>query len=326
MNNKTTSLRPNNFDCFIGQQKIIDTIKIIIDSSKKNKKPLDHIIFYGPPGRGKTTLANIIANQMGARKNYVQGALLEKKSDILSIFVGIENNDVIFIDEIHSINSGLEELIYSAMEDNVIDVPTGPDGEKRIIRMKIKPFTLIAATTEFSKISQPIRDRFGIIFKLSNYSNDEIAKIIIQSAKILEHEINYEQALVIANYSQETPRLANRLVKRIIDFADYYNNGIIDEKIIYKTLKNLSIFKEGLTEIHIEYLKLLLDVFDQKAVAIDVIVSLLNEDKKLIVNEVEPILLSKKLIIKTSRGRKITSEGVDYLLKYNLNPFKINFK
>ena len=321
--NNNTSLRPNNFNLFIGQEKIIKTIKVVIESAKKQNKTLDHIIFYGPPGRGKTTLANIIATHSCRKINYVQGALMEKKSDILSLFASIEPNDIIFIDEIHSMNSGLEELIYSAMEDNLIDIPIGPEGEKRIIRMKIKPFTLIGSTTEFSKISQPIRDRFGLIFKLSNYSNEEITKIIVQSTNILNHKISEQQARIVATFSQETPRIANRLVKRIIDFADYYNNGIIDDKIIFKTLKSLSIYKDGLTEIHIEYLKLLLEVFEEKSVSLDVLVSLLNESRTMIVNEIEPILLSKKYIVKTSKGRKITTLGVDYILKYNLNPFKI---
>ncbi len=322
MSNKTISLRPNNFTNFIGQEKIINTLKVIIESSRKQNKILDHIIFYGPPGRGKTTLANIIAKQTNRRINYVQGGLIEKKSDILSIFASIHENDIIFIDEIHSMGIGIEELIYSAMEDNIIDIPIGPEGEKRIIRMKIKPFTLIGSTTEFSKISQPIRDRFGIIFKLSNYSNDEISKILIQSAKILGHNLDDNQAQIISDYSQETPRIANRLIKRIIDFADYYNNGKITVNIIYQTLKSLSIYKYGLTDIHIEYLKLLFETFEQNSVSLDVIISLLNESKKMIINEIEPILLSKKLIVKTSRGRKITHEGVEYILKYNLNPFK----
>lgn len=324
MNNNQISLRPNNFDQFIGQEKIINTIKIVIDNLNKENKTLDHIIFYSPPGRGKTTLANIIATQTNRKINFVQGALIEKKSDILSIFAAIEKNDIIFIDEIHSMQTGLEELIYSAMEDNVIDIPIGPEGEKRIVRMKIKPFTLIGSTTEFSKISQPIRDRFGFVFKLNNYTDEELAKIIIQSANTLGYKINQEQAMIIANYSQETPRIANRLVKRIIDFAIYYNNGIINNDIIYKTFKNLSIYKDGLSDIHIEYLKLLLETFEERSVALDVIISLLNENKQLIVNEVEPLLLSKKYIVKTSKGRKITTEGVNYLLKYNLNPFKIN--
>ncbi len=321
-----TSLRPNSFNEFIGQRKIIKTIQIIIETSKKNKKPIDHIIFYGPPGRGKTTLANIIASQSNKNIHFAQGMMLEKKSDILSLFSSIEQGDIIFIDEIHSIKNGLEELIFSAMEDNVIDINIGPEGEKRIIRMKLKPFTLIGSTTEYAKLSQPLRDRFGMTFKLTNYSKDEIAKIIMQSAKTLNHSISQEQALIISDFSQETPRIANNLTKRIIDFADYYNDGIITNSIISKTFKNLSIYKDGLTEIHIEYLKILFEVFEQKSVSIDVIISLLNESKKLIINEIEPILLSKKFVIKTSKGRQITTLGVDYILKYNLNPFKVQIK
>lgn len=223
MNNKTNqiSLRPNNFNLFVGQKKIIDTIKVCIESAKKQNRTLDHIIFYGPPGRGKTTLANIIANYSNRKINYVQGALIEKKSDILSIFTSIQENDIIFIDEIHSMNNNLEELIYSAMEDNIIDIQIGPEGEKRILRMKIKPFTLIAATTDYAKISQPIRDRFGLIFKLSNYSEEELAKIIIQTSNNLGYKIPKEQAIFLASYAQGTPRIANRLIKRVIDFLNY---------------------------------------------------------------------------------------------------------
>ncbi|MBD5422897.1 MAG: Holliday junction branch migration DNA helicase RuvB [Mycoplasma sp.] len=316
--NKLISLRPSNFDSFIGQEKIIKTIKVVIESSKKQNKTLDHIIFYGPPGRGKTTLATIIANYSNRKIIYVQGGLIEKKSDILSIFTGIEKNDIIFIDEIHSINNNLEELIYSALEDNVIDIQVGPEGEKRILRMKIKPFTLIGSTTNFSKISQPIRDRFGLVFKLNSYSNEELAKIIMQSANTLKHKIDNDLALMVASFSQETPRIANRLIKRIIDFADYYNNGLITNEIIFKTPKSLSIYKEGLTETHIDYLKILFETFDQKHVSLDVIISLLNENKNMIKNEIEPLLLSKKLITKSSRGRSITTLGVEYMLKHDL--------
>lgn len=320
----TISLRPNNFNEFIGQEKIVQTIKVVIESSKIQNKILDHIIFYGPPGRGKTTIATIISNYTNRKINFVQGALLVQKSDILTVFANVKENDIIFIDEIHSINKNLEELIYSVMEDNVIDVPIGPEGEKRILRMKVKPFTLLGATTQFDKISKPIRDRFGLTLKLDNYSLDDIAKIIIRSATLLNSSIDQKQALIIADYCQDSPRIANRLIKRIVDFAQYYNQGKISDEIIFKTLKHLSIYREGLHDIHIEYLKLLLDVFEQKSVALDVIVPLLNESKLFIINDIEPVLLLKKFIVKTSRGRKITNLGINYLLQHNLNPFKVN--
>ncbi len=213
-------------------------------------------------------------------------------------------------------NNNLEELIYSAMEDNIIDIQIGPEGEKRILRMKIKPFTLIAATTDYAKISQPIRDRFGLIFKLSNYSEEELAKIIVQTSNNLGYKIPKEQAVFLASYAQGTPRIANRLIKRVIDFLNYYNKDIIDNKIIKMTLKSLSIYKDGLTDIHIEYLKVLLEVFDQKFVSLNVLISVLNERKNIIINEIEPLLLSKKFIKKTSKGRMITYLGVNYLLNF----------
>lgn len=324
MKNQTISLRPKFFEHFIGQEKIIKTLKIIIESSKKQNKCFDHIIFYGAPGRGKTTLANIIANESERRISFVQGSLIEKKSDILSIFASIEENDIIFIDEIHSIHKSLEELIYSVMEDNVIDISIGPEGEKKIIRMKIKPFTLIGSTTNFSKLSKPMRDRFGLILKLNNYSENEIKNIVIQSANFLKYKITEEQAKIIASFSQETPRIANHLIKRIIDFANYYNNGEITNEIIFKTFKNLSIYQDGLNDLHIEYLNLLFNSFEKKSVSIDVIVSLLNESKKMIIDEIEPTLLLKKYIIKSSRGRKITSLGVQYIQKHNLNSSKFH--
>lgn len=323
MNNKVISLRPTNFKNFIGQTRIVKTIKIVIESSKKLNKPLDHIFFYGPPGRGKTTLANIIAAHTKQNINCVQGALLVQKSDVLTIFANLKENDIVFIDEFHSINKNLEELIYSAMEDNVIDIPVGPEGEQRIVRMKIKPFTLIGATTKFEKISKPIKDRFGLIFKLDPYTIEEIAKIIIQSSNKLNHLITEEQAKVIAMHSQETPRVANNLTKRIIDFAQFYNEGIITNKIIFDTFKHLSIYQNGFHQIHIDYLKLLFEVFEERNVSLDVISSILNETKTSILDNVEPILLSHKLIVKTSRGRKITTKGVDYILKHNINPFKL---
>lgn len=271
-------------------------------------------------GRGKTTIATIISNYTQRNIQYIQGSLLVNKSDILMILANIKENDIIFIDEIHSMNKNIEELIYSAMEDNVVDIPIGPDGEKRIVRMKIKPFTLICATTMIDRISKPIKDRFGMIFKIDNYQISDIAKIIVQSSKILQKEIKYDQAKIIALYSQESPRIANRIIKRIIDFANYYNEDI-NEQIINKTLQQLSIYKLGLVQMHIDYLKLLLDVFEQKSVALNVISSLLNVTKNEIINEIEPILLSKKLIVKTSKGRRITSHGVKYLLEYKINPF-----
>lgn len=323
MNSIKKSLRPHKFDDFIGQKKLVQTLKVIIKSSQEQKKYPDHILFYGPPGLGKTTLAELISIYSKRNIIFVQGSLLIARSDILSIFANIQEGDIIFIDEIHSINKGLEELIYSALEDSVIDISIGPDGDKKIVRMKIQPFTLIGATTNISKISQPVKDRFGLLAKLEKYSEKELTQIIINSSILLNCKIDENQSEKIATYSNGTPRIANRLLKRIIDFAYFYNDGIITDKIIFKTFKYLSLFQYGLNNLHIEYMKILEDVFDMKAASLDAIGSILNESKEVIINDIEASLLSLKLISKTSKGRKITNEGYKYLLTYDINPFKI---
>ncbi len=322
MNNTKKSLRPHSFSTFIGQEKLVQTLKVIIKSSQEQKIYPDHMLFYGPPGLGKTTLAQLISIYSNRRIIFVQGSLLVLRSDILAIFANIVEGDVVFIDEIHSINKNLEELIYSALEDSVIDISIGPEGDKKIVRMKIQPFTLIGATTNISKISRPIKDRFGLVSKLEKYNDIELAKIINNSAKLLNCIITKEQTSKIAIYSNGTPRIANRLLKRIIDFAYFYNEGIITNDIIFKTFSYLSLFRYGLSSLHIEYMKLLEEVFESKAASLDAIMSILNESKDVIVNHIESSLLSLKLISKTSKGRKLTPEGHQYLLRYNINPFK----
>ncbi|MGL6124894.1 MAG: Holliday junction branch migration DNA helicase RuvB [Metamycoplasmataceae bacterium] len=323
MNIIKKSLRPHNFDNFIGQKKLVQTLKVIIKSSQEQKKYPDHMLFYGPPGLGKTTLAELVSIYSKRKIIFVQGSLLLMRSDILAVFANIDEGDIIFIDELHSIGKGLEELMYSALEDSVIDISVGPDGDKKIVRMKIQPFTLIGATTNISKISQPIRDRFGLLSKLEKYNEEELSKIINNSSIILNCKISNEQSQKIASYSNGTPRIANTLLKRVIDFAYFYNNAIITDSIIFKTFKYLSLFQYGLNSLHIEYLKILEEVFEMKSASIDSIASILNESKEVIVNDIESFLLSLKLISKNSKGRKLTNEGYKYLLTYNVNPFKI---
>ncbi|MGL4343082.1 MAG: Holliday junction branch migration DNA helicase RuvB [Metamycoplasmataceae bacterium] len=318
---KTLSLRPNKFEDFIGQRNIVETLKIVIESSKKQNKILDHILFYGSAGLGKTTLANIVANYSNKNIIHVQGSLLISKSDILSIFASVKQGDIIFIDEIHSMHKSLEELIYSALEDFVLDISIGPEGEKKIVRMKVNEFTLIGATTKIGILTKPIKDRFGLIFKLEKYTQKDIIEIIINSAKKLDMILDEKQAEVISLYTNFTPRLVNRLVKRINDFKIFYNEDKISNELIWKVFKKLSLHKYGLGISHIEYLNLLNKRFQNQSVSIDIISSLLNEEKNIIIEDIEALLLNWHLIIKNSKGRKITEKGLQYLENCNKNPF-----
>ncbi|QGZ97841.1 Holliday junction branch migration DNA helicase RuvB [Mycoplasma sp. NEAQ87857] len=304
--------RPQNFHNFIGQKKLVLTLQAMIKSSIHRKVVLPHILLYGPPGMGKTTLATIIANESKQQIHYVQGSNIEKKADIINILSVINENDIVFIDEIHSINKNIVEFLYNAMEDFVFDLIIGVDGNSRAMRMKIKPFTLIGATTKLSEITQPLKDRFGYIGRLNSYSTEDIIKILINSAKVLKIPIENDYFNLIASYSRATPRLANHLLSRIYDFAISLNDSIINNKIIHKTFKLLDLYEYGLNKDHLEYLNILKG-FKQKCVSLDTICGLISHTKETITNEIEPILLYLGLIQKNSRGRKINQNGIDYL-------------
>ena len=307
------SLRPQNFRFFIGQEKLIKTLKVLISSSKQQKKCLDHLLFYGKPGIGKTSLANIIALKMEANIKFVQGFLLEKKSDILSLFASIKANDIVFIDEIHGINKSVEELLYSAMEDNVVDVFIGPEGESKVIRMQVPFFTLIGATTKLGFLSHPLKNRFGICWKLLDYTEKHISQIIVNSLKKLKWKGEEEAINLISSYAKKTPRIANNLLKRVIDFAIVNQVKVINLKIVKKAFKFLGLYKLGLNETHILYLECLNSKFNKKSVSLETISTIIFEDKKTIEVDIEPILLERGFILKNSSGRKITSLGIEYL-------------
>ncbi len=312
------SLRPENFTEFIGQERLVHTLKIMIESSKKRKVMCDHILLHGKPGIGKTSLAMLIAKEMETNIKFAQGSLMEKKADILSLFATIQKNDVIFIDEIHSINKQIEELIYSAMEDGVIDIPIGIDGESKIVRMKLPPFTLIGATTKYNRISLPLRERFGLIGKLIDYDEKELVSIINITSKKLKIKSTKEAKTIVSSYSNSIPRTANNLIKRCRDFALSDNKKIIDKDIVYETFKFIGLYKYGLNDMHIEYIKVLGNIFNGKWTSLDAISGVISDSKENIEQDIEPILLKKGLLVKSSRGRMLTNKGIHYLTTYNL--------
>ncbi|TDV23264.1 Holliday junction DNA helicase subunit RuvB [Mycoplasmopsis mustelae] len=311
-------LRPQNFNDFIGQIHLKSTLQTIIESAKKQNKVLPHILFYGSPGMGKTTLASIIANEYQSNIHFVQGANIEKKSDLISMLSVINEGDILFIDEIHSVNKNVIEFLYNAMEDFVFDLIIGVEGNSRSMRMKIKPFTLIAATTKINEIIQPLKDRFGYIGRIIGYTQDDIIKILKNTCKKMQIGVETKILEQLTEYSRLTPRIANHIIQRVYDFAISHNSGVIDRKIVKKTLRSLEIYKYGLTNEHIQYLEILKDGFDQNSVSLNTISGLTIREKGDIVSEIEPILLYLNLIEKSSRGRRITSKGIDYLISQKL--------
>lgn len=312
------SLRPLSFEKFIGQERAKQTIMVIIDSSIKRKRPFDHMLFYGPPGLGKTTLADIISNYSKRDIVHVQGPLLEKKADILTTFASIKKGDILFIDEIHSISKVIEELLYSAMEDGVIDVLIGPEGDQKIMRMKLPSFSLIGATTKFSRVSQPLRDRFGFIGKLKNYNFEELTKILINSSKILKINIGKIALNTIAKHANQTPRIANNLLKRCHDFAIVRGVKSINDSIVNETFISIGLYEFGLNDSHINYMLSLYKTFGYKYVSLEVISGILGDEKINLEREIEPLLMSKSFISKGSKGRALTKEATMYLRKHKL--------
>lgn len=310
-----SEFRVKSFSDFIGQEKIKETLKVMIAGANELHQPIDHILFYGPPGLGKTSLAKIIALETKRNIIYVQGPLLERKSDLLTLLSSFKDNDIVFIDEIHGINKNIEELLYSALEDGVVDVAIGVDGDKRIMRMKLNKFSLIGATTKFNQVSKPLKDRFGFIGKLANYNNFEIEQIVRNSAIRNSIEIDEKSIEEIASHSRQTPRIANNLLKRVYDFALYEKSTKINISIVKKAFNFIGIYKFGLLHSQIEYLNALHETFNDSYASLDALSNIVKDDRYTIINEIEPTLLYYKLIEKSPRGRKITNNGIQYLTK-----------
>ena len=303
------TIRPDSFDEYIGQTDVKENIKVFVKAAKLRGTNLDHVLLYGPPGLGKTTLAHIIANELGTNIKTASGPTIEKSGDLAAILSTLEPNDVLFIDEIHRIPRYIEEILYSAMEDFKLDIIIGGEGQSRSIKIDLPPFTLIGATTRSGDLSAPLRDRFGIMCKLEFYSDEELAEIVKRSARVLDLEIEENAAHEIAIRSRKTPRIANRLLKRVGDFALVEGNGLITLELVKKALTRLKINESGLDIADVQYLMSIIEKFNGGPVGIESIASSIGEEATTIEDVIEPFLLQEGYVKRTSRGRIITEKA-----------------
>ena len=302
------TIRPDSFDEYVGQTDVKENIKVFVSAAKMRETSLDHVLLYGPPGLGKTTLAHIIANELGSNIKTASGPTIEKSGDLAAILSTLEPNDVLFIDEIHRIPRYIEEILYSAMEDFKLDIIIGGEGQSRNIKIDLPPFTLVGATTRAGDLTAPLRDRFGIISKLEFYTNEELSQIVKRSARVLNLEIEDDAAYEIAKRSRKTPRIANRLLKRVSDFALVNGDGVISLDIVKTSLKRLKIDESGLDSTDIEYLMSIINKFNGGPVGIESIASSIGEEATTIEDVIEPFLLQEGYVKRTSRGRIITEK------------------
>ena len=303
------TIRPDSFDEYIGQTDVKENIKVFVKAAKLRGTNLDHVLLYGPPGLGKTTLAHIIANELGTNIKTASGPTIEKSGDLAAILSTLEPNDVLFIDEIHRIPRYIEEILYSAMEDFKLDIIIGGEGQSRSIKIDLPPFTLIGATTRSGDLSAPLRDRCGIMCKLEFYSDEELAEIVKRSARVLDLEIEENAAHEIAIRSRKTPRIANRLLKRVGDFALVEGNGVITLELVKKALTRLKINESGLDIADVQYLMSIIEKFNGGPVGIESIASSIGEEATTIEDVIEPFLLQEGYVKRTSRGRIITEKA-----------------
>lgn len=313
--NEEQFLRPQYLKEYIGQDDIKEMLLISILAAKQRKEPIDHVLIYGPQGLGKTTLAQVIANEMGANITIISGPAIEKTGDLAAILSQLQPYDCLFIDEIHRLNRAVSETLYSAMEDFVIDIVIGRDSDTKTIRLDLPPFTLIGATTAYGMLTGPLRDRFGLTYKLDFYNTDELKKICERTARIYGNKIDDLSALEVAKRSRGTPRVTNRIFKRIRDYADVYNKGVVTIDITNKTLKNLNIDEEGLDEKDRDYLRTLIDHFKGGPVGVDNLASSLSEDRVTLENVYEPYLIKSGFIQRTARGRVATTKAYKHIHK-----------
>lgn len=307
------SLRPRKLSEYTGQTKVKENLSIFIEAARKRGEPLDHVLLYGPPGLGKTTLSNIIANEMGVSIRITSGPAIEKAGDLAAILTNLAPNDVLFIDEIHRLNRSVEEILYPAMEDFALDIIIGKGPSARSIRLDLPKFTLIGATTKAGLLTSPLRDRFGVIHRLELYSPEELTTIVNRSASILQTDIDYKGAVEIAKRSRGTPRVANRLLKRIRDFAQVLGEGKITEEIAKSALDRLEVDKLGLDNTDIRMLDAIIRKFAGGPVGLDTLAASIGEETETIEDVYEPYLLQLGFINRTPRGRMATRLAYEHL-------------
>lgn len=309
------TLRPRDFANYVGQEQIKKNLKLSIAAAKKRGEPIDHVLLHGPPGLGKTTMATVIANEMGAQIRVTSGPAIERAGDLASLLTNLQDGDILFIDEIHRLHRSIEEVLYAAMEDFKLDIMLGKGPSARSLRLDLPKFTIIGATTRTGSLAGPLRDRFGMIHRLEFYTPDEITKIVKRAAKILGVKISDQAAGMLAQRSRLTPRIANRLLKRTRDFADVNGDGIIDERIAQSALELLEVDEMGLDSADRRLLHAIIDKYDGGPVGLETLAALTAEERSTIEDFYEPYLMQIGLLERTPRGRRATANAYKHLGK-----------